>query len=81
MRVLLIGLFLLGACGTMDALEKARTPSEAYYMINKKDGDRSVNPYDNDPQYAPVYCTVNGVEFRTTGAACANSEGIAIPAR
>jgi hypothetical protein len=79
MRVLLIGLFLLGGCGTVDALEKARTPSEAYYLIKKKKGDKSVNPYDNDPKYAPVYCTVDGVEFRTTAADCENSKGIAIP--
>ena len=80
MRVWLVCLFLLGGCNTVDALDKARTPSEAYYLMNKKDGDRTVNPYENDPKYAQVYCTVKGVEFRTTAAACADSEGIAIPA-
>jgi hypothetical protein len=79
MRVLLIAMLLLGGCGAVDALEKSRSSSEAYYLIKKKDGDKAVNPYDNDPKYAPVYCTVDGVEFRSTVAACAESDGIAIP--
>jgi len=81
MRVLLIATLLLGGCGSVDAFEKSRSPSEAYYLMKKKDGDKTVNPYDNDPQYAPVYCTVDGAEFRSTAAACAESNGIAIPAR
>lgn len=81
MRVFMICLISLGGCGTVDAFEKARTPSEAYYLIKKKDGDKSANPYNNDPNYAPVYCTVDGVEFRSTVAACAESDGIAIPTR
>jgi len=47
--------------------------------LKKKDGDNSINPYDNDPKYAQVYCTVKGIEIRTTAAACTESDGIAIP--
>lgn len=81
MRLLIACALLLGACNTIDALNKARTPSEAFYLIKKKDGDTGVNPYEDDPKYAQVYCTVKGVEFRTTAEACAESEGIAIPTR
>ena len=52
MRVLPIGLILLVGYGTLDALENARTPSEAFYMIKKKEGDKNVNPYDNDPHFS-----------------------------
>tara|TARA_Y100000588_G_scaffold132219_1_gene144928 strand:+ start:476 stop:721 length:246 start_codon:yes stop_codon:yes gene_type:complete len=79
MRIWLACLLLLGGCNTMEVLDKARTPAEAYYLMKKKDGDKSVNPYDNDPKYAQVYCTVKGIEFRTTAAACTESDGIAIP--
>ena len=79
MRPLLVCLLLLGGCNSFEAIDKARTPSEAIYLLKKKDGDNSVNPYENEPKYAQVYCTVKGVEFRTTAAACADSDGIAIP--
>ena len=52
-----------------------------YYLLKKSDSDKTINPYDNDPDYAQVYCTVDTVEFRTTAAACADADGIAIPAR
>lgn len=79
MRVLLACVFLLSGCGSIDAFENARSPAEAYHMLNKENGVDSVNPYDHDPKYAQVYCTVDKVEFRTTAAACAEANGIAIP--
>ena len=80
MRVLLACVFLLSGCGSNDAFENARSPAEAYHMLNKKNDDKAVNPYDNDPDYAQVYCTVDKIEFRTTAAACAEADGIAVPA-
>ena len=82
MRSLIVACVLvLGGCNTLDALHKARTPSEAYYLIKKKEGDDTVNPYENAPKYAPVYCTVKGIEFRSTVAGCAEAGGIAIPTK
>ena len=75
MRVFVIVLFLLGGCGAVDAVENARTPAEAIYLLRKNEDEKRVNPYDNDPRYRAVYCTVDGVEFRSTVAACKESNG------
>lgn len=77
MRPVLLCLLALGGCSVVDALENARTPSEAYYLIRNSEDER--NPYENDPKYSPVYCTVDGVQFRSTVAACAESNGTASP--
>jgi len=79
MRLFLGCLLMLGACNTMEALQDARSPAEAYYLLKKKDGDKSVNPYDGDPDYQAVYCRVEGMEFRSTVSACADANGKAVP--
>ena len=81
MRVILLALFVLSGCGAMDAFENARSPAEAYYLLKKKDDDKSANPYDHDPKYRPVYCTVDGAQFRATAATCTEAKGTATPVR
>ncbi len=80
MRGILLIAFLVGGCGALDALENARSPEEAIYLLKKPTDEKSVNPYDNNPKYRAVYCQVDGAEFRTTLNACAAAKGKATPA-
>jgi hypothetical protein len=75
MRSLLLAAFLLGGCGALDAFENSRSPEEAFYLLKKKEDDKSLNPYDNNPKYRAVYCLVDGIEFRSTVSACAKAKG------
>ncbi|NKB59870.1 MAG: hypothetical protein GKS00_26470 [Alphaproteobacteria bacterium] len=75
MRPFVTLLFLLSGCDAVDAVENARTPSEAIYLLRQSEDEKRVNPYDNDPRYRAVYCSVDGVEFRSTVNACSKANG------
>ena len=81
MRFLILGLLVLSGCGAVDAVENARTPDEAIYLLRKSEGDKGVNPYENDPKYTPVYCMIDGAQYRATVASCAEDGGTATPVR
>ncbi len=81
MRVLILAAFVLAGCGAVDALENARSPEEALYLLQKPTDEKAANPYDNNPKYRAVYCEVDGAQFRSTVTACAEAKGKAVPAR
>lgn len=81
MRILIVSLLLLGGCGAVDALQNARTPDEAIYLLRKSEGEERVNPYERAPEYTAVYCTVDGVQYRATVTACEQDGGEATPIR
>lgn len=81
LRAAILCLLLLGGCGAVDAVKNARTPDEAIYLLRKSEGDEHANPYENDPKYTAVYCTVGGVQYRATVASCTEDGGEATPIR
>ncbi len=77
---LLVVLFALGGCGSVDAYDNARSASEMFYLFKANNGIPSKeavgnNPYDNDPRYRMAYCKIGKQQHWSSVAACQEKSG------